>query len=344
MAIFDTFVSVALLYSEKMRITYIFRRQGYSIEKVFNPIIAEMKRQGHDVSIETVCHKKSLIMTLAYNMWHFARLSNHNICHITGDIQYVACFMNPKKTVMTIHDMVSLHNPAVPWYSRILCYWLWYYFPLKRLKYITCISEATRQDVIKTFPWAEKKLIVIGNPVSDEYKYYPKGLNLAKPRILHIGTKTNKNLNRVIQALNGIQCHLRIIGIMTDDNRHYLKEYGIDFSNVSGLSDDEILQEYINADIVSFLSLFEGFGMPIIEAQAVGRPVVTSNIEPMVTVSGEAAALVDPYNVTSIHDGFMSLIDSELKRTDCIKKGLNNVRRYSIHNICYLYITLYQSL
>ena len=71
-----------------------------------------------------------------------------------------------------------------------------------------------------------------------------------------------------------------------------------------------MIQEYKDADLISFPSTFEGFGMPIIEGQAVGRPVITSNIEPMVSVAADAAILVDPFNIESIRECFFGYKDS----------------------------------
>ena len=324
-----------------MKVIYIFRNKGYSIEKVFAPILDVMKRQGNEVFIEKVRDKRNVLFTIIYNMRYFAKLSRRNICHITGDVQYVGCFMNPKTTILTIHDLVSLRNPNVPWYSRFLCYWLWFYFPLKHLKYVTCISEATRQDLLKSFPWVEKKVVVIHNPISDSIKCSPKKLCLDFPRILHIGTKVNKNLNNVIIALNGIPCHLRIVGKLTDENKDLLEKCHINYSNKCNLSDEDIYNEYVLSDIVSFPSLFEGFGMPIIEAQAVGRPVVTSNVEPMKSVAGNNYMCVSPYEIESIRDGFVKIASDSSFAESLIRLGLENVKRYSSEYISSKYMQLY---
>lgn len=76
--------------------------------------------------------------------------------------------------------------------------------------------------------------------------------------MLHIGTRPNKNLERVIEALEGIKCHLRIIGKLTSEQEKLLSEKKIKYSNGINLTDEEILNEYILCDIVSFPSLYEG--------------------------------------------------------------------------------------
>lgn len=329
-----------------MKITYIFRTQSNqrSIERVFEPIIQTMKAEGHDVDIEFAMQGHSLISTLWINIWHFRKISKQRICHITGDVQYVACLMNPKHTILTIHDLVPLHNKKVPWYSKWLCYWLWYYFPLRRLKRVTCISEATRQDLISFFPWAKNKVSVVTNPISPEFKFVPKDFNLNCPTILHVGTKTNKNLLRVIEALAGINCHLRVIGRISDEEKEALKRFHINFSNEEFVTDNQIVQEYEKCDIVSFPSLFEGFGMPIIEGQTTGRAVLTSDIEPMKTVAGKNACLVDPNSVDSIRRGFMRLINDHKYRKLVVHSGVENAQIYTPMSITNLYKQVYEKL
>lgn len=329
-----------------MTIEYIFRHQGLSIEKVFESVIRGIQSHS-DVIIERskVKHCRFWLYGLLYNIVHYCyRSYSHKdkIFHITGDIQYVACLMNPQNTVMTIHDLVPLYNKNVPWYSKKLCYWLWFYFPLKRLHFITCISEATKQDIIKFFPWAENKITVIKNPVDDRFIYTPKNINIQKPRILHIGTKENKNLLRVIEALNNFSCHLRIVGKLNNVQQETLDKSSIEYSNVWGISDEAIIQEYKDADIISFPSTFEGFGMPIIEGQSVGRPVVTSNIEPMKSVAGEGAIIVNPYDVESIRKGFTNHTSNDF--SNIIKKGRSNVIFYSSTEIAKKYLAIYKAI
>lgn len=329
-----------------MRITYIFRTQSKqrSIERVFEPIIETMKDEGHEVDVEFTVQGRGFIHTLWKNMWHFRKISKHRICHITGDVQYVACLMNPKHTILTIHDLVPLHNKKVPWYSKWLCYWLWYYFPLRRLKRVTCISEATRQDLISFFPWAKNRISVVTNPISPEFKFVPKDFNQNCPTILHVGTKTNKNLLRVIEALAGINCHLRVIGRIPDEEKEALNRFHINFSNEEFVTDNQIVQEYEKCDIVSFPSLFEGFGMPIIEGQTTGRAVLTSDIEPMKTVAGKNACLVDPNSVDSIRRGFMRLINDHKYRKLVVHSGVENAQMYTPLSITNLYKQVYDKL
>jgi glycosyltransferase involved in cell wall biosynthesis len=123
-----------------------------------------------------------------------------------------------------------------------------------------------------------------------------------------------------------------------------LEHSGIEHEWAAGLSDAEVAGKYREADLVVFCSTFEGFGMPIIEAQAVGRPVVTSNIEPMSEVAGGAACLVDPYDDHSMREGILRVIEEPAYREDLVRRGFENVKRFSAGEIGRRYVRLYQEV
>jgi glycosyltransferase involved in cell wall biosynthesis len=161
---------------------------------------------------------------------------------------------------------------------------------------------------------------------------------------LQIGTMPNKNIPGLARAVGGIKCRLRIIGRMTDDQVDVLNENGVDFENAFDLSDDELRNEYQQADIVSFCSLHEGFGLPIIEGQTMGRPVITSDLSPMIETSGRAAYLADPADPESIREGIRKIIDDEAYRNTLVEKGFENSKRYDAAAIAKQYEDLYNEI
>lgn len=319
----------------------LHRKAGvyYSIERVFDQLQPKFSK-------EFVVEKINLpywgfsFKSLLGNVLFVLKYRNENV-HVVGDVHYCSIFL--KKSVLTIHDLCHLNRSK--WDIKYWVIWLfWYYLPLKRAKIVTCISGEVKKQLENLFPFVKSKIAVIYNFVDESYSYKPKKFNATQPVILHVGTRANKNLLRVIESLKGVNCLLVIIGKCDEMIVDELRENNIAYRISYDLSDDEVRNEYENSDIISFPSLFEGFGLPIIEGQAVGRPVLTSNNPPMNEVGGDAAYYVDPYDVNSIHDGFVSIIASPSLRKELIKKGLNNVQRFSIYAVAQQYIQLYKRM
>ena len=294
-----------------MTILYIYRNPafGFSIGKVFKPIEEEMKKYAEVDSIVLPIANYSLI-----GLWkniRYARRAvkqkHYDVVHITGSEHYLIPFLCGQKVVVTVHDLGSILNKNMNYIAKKVKKWL-FISSLQYASSLTFISKSSMEEAIRMVDLANNKKAVIPNAVDSSYIYSNKNFNKDCPIILHLGTKANKNLLRIAQALKGINCKLRIIGKLKDEQIKVLNENHVDYSVKEGLTDIEIFEEYKNCDIVSFPSLYEGFGMPIIEGQSVGRVVVTSNMSPMKEVAGGGAILVDPYDVKSIRHGFEEAI------------------------------------
>jgi len=188
------------------------------------------------------------------------------------------------------------------------------------------------------------KVRVIPNCVSPHIHTTQKQFNIANPVILQIGTKENKNLPRLIQALQGIKCTINIVGNLNVLQMKLLHDYNISFNNYMNLAYEQIVRLYQECDIVTLISTYEGFGLPIIEANATGRVVIAANIASIPEVAGNAALLVDPYNVAEIRDGILSLISNENLRNNLIYNGLENIKRFQPITIAAQYENLYRTI
>lgn len=325
-------------------ITFFHRNHkcGYSIYKVFKTIEHELQSQNQNIQEYFMPSQYSMPWDIIRNsIFTFKHKNTKEINHISGHIHDVVLGLIGCKTVLTIHDLVFIDNVKNP-IKRFYKWLFWLYIPIKLASKVTCISNETKRKVLSHIK--TDKITVIYNPIDPKFKYVPKTFNKECPIILHIGTFWNKNLERTIHALAGITCHLRIIGEVNNHILQLLQEKGISFSNTKNLSDEEIRQEYIKCDIVNFPSIYEGFGMPVIEGQQTGRIVVTSNIEPIREISGEAAIFVNPFDIQSIHNAYIRIIKNHEQRNELITKGLENVKRFQVENIAQQYLNLYQTI
>ena len=105
-----------------------------------------------------------------------------------------------------------------------------------------------------------------------------------------------------------------------------------------------MIELYGQCDIVTFVSLYEGFGMPVLEGQVIGRPVVTSNISPMTEVGGAGACYVDPTDIDDIRRGILRVWQDETYRNKLLRAGRANAQLYSIERVTARYVALYESL
>lgn len=325
-------------------ITFFHRnhRCGYSIYKVFKTIENELKYQNQELEEYFMPSPFSMPWDIIKNsIFTFKHRNTKGVNHISGHIHDVILGLIGCKTVLTIHDLVFIDNVRNP-IKRFYKWLFWLYIPVKLANKVTCISNETKRKVLQHIK--TDKITVIYNPIDPTFKYVPKTFSKECPIILHIGTFWNKNLERTIQALEGINCHLRIIGEIDNRISQLLQEKNIKFSNAKNLSDEEIRQEYINCDIVNFPSIYEGFGMPVIEGQQTGRIVITSAIEPIKEIAGEAVIFVNPTNIQSIHNAYIKAIEDDKLRNEIIQKGLENAKRFQVRDIANQYIELYQSL
>ncbi len=271
-----------------------------------------------------------------------AAFNQKGINHITGDINFIAIFLKKRNTVLTILDLGLMNNPSAA--ARWVLKMFWVVLPVKRSAVITTISKSTKDELLRFVDVDPMRVKVVYVPVSEHFAYVPKEFNKNRPTILQIGTLPNKNVIRLANALEGINCNLEIIGDVDKELENELNKCKISFSHSKNLSNAEVLNKYIAADILSFVSTYEGFGMPIVEANKVGRVVVTSNILSMPEVAGNAAHLVDPYDVASIRAGFIKVMEDEAYRESLIKNGLINSSRFNVENIAQQYTEIYRSL
>lgn len=327
----------------KSKVIYIERKksEAVSLEKVFRQIAKSLSKTKFETSFQQLPYYNR-VTGIIKNFICFQK-PTADIYHITGDIHYIALLLPSEKTVLTIHDLGFLHRRKG--LRRFILKKLFLDLPVKRLKYITAISEATRREIIKNTNCAAEKIRLIENPLREYFAAAAdKEFDNTCPTILQIGTTANKNVINLVKALKDIKCRLKIIGRIETELMDELKRRKINFEQKFNLTDAEIKNEYAAADIVAFCSLYEGFGLPVIEAQAMRTAVITSNISPLREVAGGAATLVNPSNVSEIREGILRLINDKIYRENLVEKGVENAKRFEPQAIAGLYENLYREI
>jgi glycosyltransferase involved in cell wall biosynthesis len=323
-------------------LTYFYRSPGelVSIEKVFAGPSAELSKNF--IVSKFVCRFRgaSPLKVLA-NMLG-AYIWSADINHVTGDVNYLCLALPRRNLVLTIHDFGELErfNGLKRWIYRKL----WYDWPMRRAANVTFVSNFTRASAVSEFPFVLEKSRVIHNSIGTQFSFKPKLALNDEPKLLVVGAKPNKNIRRLIGSVRDMRCQLRIIGRIDIAEQLLLDRFCVKYTNSFDLTDLQMAAEYHDADILVFPSLYEGFGLPIIEAQASGCPVVTSMREPMVEVGGTGAHYIDPTDEGSIRNGIQRVLADDDYRGQLIRQGYDNSRRFTIEFIAGKWRALYREM
>jgi glycosyltransferase involved in cell wall biosynthesis len=289
-----------------------------------------------------VPYNGSLPWNLARNIYFVYKHRNKTgINHITGDIHYCILGLIGCKSILTIHDDYAITHAHRGIVDKIFKWIFWLYLPIKLAGKVACITETTKIKIDKLFK-NNKTKVLCHHSVDAEFRYVSRVFDTDCPTILQVGTASHKNLETTLKALVGIKCRLRVVQKMTPEQHILAQSLKINYTNVYDLSESEIINEFINSDIVVFPSLYEGLGLPIVEGQATGRVVITSNIEPMNLVSGKAAVLLNnPLDIQEYKDAVMRIIQDASFREKIIFAGLENAKKYTAESAMEKYLSLY---
>ncbi len=327
-------MAIRVLYIERKTSEYV------SIERAFRSIASSLAK---DVNYEFQQ------APFGPRIWHtignllFFRKKRADIYHITGAVHYLALVLPRRRTILSIMDCRFLYDESG------LRYWLlkklYLDWPLRRASRITAISEQTKREIIQYSGCPEEMIKVLELPLTLETDSDAQPqFNEQLPTILQVGTMPNKNVPNVARAIRGLTVRLKLIGRVDPDLEAVLKENGIDYDFDFELTDEEMHEEYRKCDLVVFCSKFEGFGLPIIEGQSMGKPVITSNLSPMTETAGSGALLVDPEDVDAIRAAVLQIVNDRDLRNELIKAGYENVDRFSPRTIANRYESLYREL
>ena len=251
---------------------------------------------------------------------------------------HVLPLIHPQNSVVTIHGLEYEYYPEMyPW--RHLKYLRWSTkYALKNARQIIAVSENTKRDLIKLYGGQPEKIEVIHHgynvrPLRSNKIVRPLRSNIC-PFILFIGRlEVKKNIQGLIKAFNLLkkkyQIPHKLILVGPRGYGYENSKFKNDVIEKGYISQEEKSQLLEKADLFVLPSFYEGFGMPILEAQAVGCPVITSNVSSMPEVAGQGALLIKPKNIEGIAEAMYKVISDKEFKKDLVTKGYENIKKFS---------------
>jgi glycosyltransferase involved in cell wall biosynthesis len=243
--------------------------------------------------------------------------------------------------ITTIHDLSFWKNPQ--WFSFLyrLIYKTLTPIVAKRARKILTVSRFSKKEIVDCLHIPAEKIEVINNAVSSDLKSDRKIINSSdrattEKYILMVSSHDpRKNLSRAIEAF--LSLDLKEIKLyLTGDEGDVFKDIQLNMNHPSirflgRISDDQLIDYYRNAALFLYPSLYEGFGIPPLEAMANGCPVLVSDIEPLREVLNDSAFYCDPYDIHSIANGILTLLENSEQRNRLIQKGYEREKLYNWH-------------
>lgn len=245
----------------------------------------------------------------------------------------------PVPVVFTIHDLIHLKVPEEgnPLKARLRA--LYYQYILRpaarRAARVLTVSEYSRRQIMAWGSLNPEQVVVVGNGVDAAFSPHGPRHQPGFPYLLYFWNgKPHKNALRLLQAFAGLgdgQIRLLVSSAPDDELRHQALRLGVADRVVfaGGIPEAELPAYYRGAEALAFPSLYEGFGLPALEALACGTPVVTSNVTSLPEVVGDAAVLVNPYDSASITQGLQRVMEDQGLRASLRAAGLERARCFS---------------
>lgn len=269
----------------------------------------------------------------------FIRKIKASVFHFISTDAYLLPFVKGRK-IITYHDLGTINNSRNKLYRFVRrCLFI---YPSKHFAHeITFVSKESECEYLKFVkPKSNDNFHVIYNPYDERLKYFETEAN-SKFTILHIGTAERKNLVSTIKACKNLDIKLNIIGKLNAEQLQTLEDCGTEYDNFYDISYEEVIRYYANCDIVSFPSSYEGFGLPIIEANVMRKPIFVGDIPILHEVANDSALFVDPKDIGSVRNAIVSLKQNKELRDILIEKGLKNIIRFQQNTIKEQYEKLY---
>ena len=278
---------------------------------------------------------KGFLKRLYLIVWSFFNQGDVN--HILGDINFISILMNKNKTINTFLDCRLLNE--FTGFKRWVYKLFWFQLPLATTKYNTFISKFTMLQIQKNINKKINKVEIIPVPLVDNFSF--KINNNKKKKILILGTLRHKNIKNMLLGIRNLNIDLTIVGMLDEKLKLLCKKNNILLNNFVSVSNRKIKELLKENDVLLMVSKYEGFGMPIIEAQSSGMAVITSNLEPMKSVAGKHGLFVNPNRPQEIKKILKKLLSNKDYFLKNVIHGKHNSSKYGSNFINKKYQKLY---
>ena len=286
---------------------------------------------------------------MAFQSFQLGRRYCHDAVLLTTDSK-TPLFL-PKSCVLVplVTDLAVYRLPEAYQRSRVLWWRLQYRYIRRRARFFLAISEFTKREMTDVLGIPPERIHVIPCACSERMERVEDAAALAAVReryglperyVLFVGNSNpRKNLERMIQAFDmlkertGLPHQLIIAGeqgwLFDRDKALEGVKHRDDVRFIGFVPDEDMPALYSGAELFLFVTLYEGFGVPVVEAQRCGVPVVTSNTSSLPEVAGDGAVLADPYDVESMAEAMQSVLEDRALAAELVGKGYENAKRFS---------------
>jgi len=293
--------------------------------------------------------------------WHLPELARRLKLDLLHSPYYVKPYFLPCVSVVTIYDALSHRYPQyLPSTWHRLAFLITTRLAIVSARGIIATSWSTKEDLVKFFRVKEEKIAVTYLAAGEEFRPQStkaidemrERYSLPKDYLLYLGiNKPHKNLTRLIEAYSRLETDRALVLAGREDPRYRGARQAVEKLGLRGrviflgdISETLLPTLYAGAELFLFPSLYEGFGLPVLEAMACGTPVVCSNTSSLPEIVGEAAVTFDPLNVVEMAQAIAKALGDEELRKEMMERGLAQAQKFSWERTACETLALYREV
>jgi glycosyltransferase involved in cell wall biosynthesis len=277
------------------------------------------------------------------------KVTENNVKHITRqDLAFLLELIDLRKTIVTCHDIIP-----IAYYNTRNPIWKLNAKGLRKAEKIITVSEFSKKDISKFIKYPEEQIEIIP-PAVDHHLYYPSpnkkclskyGIGEGEKVILYVGAEEpRKNVQFLVNSFSKLKNRIPQVKLLKVGTPNYIGVREKLLKQIEALnlqkdviftgyvSESELAEIYNAVDLFVFPSLYEGFGIPPLEAMACGTPVITSNTSSLPEVVGDASIVVDPYDINKFAEEMYEVLTNDDLKKEMIGKGLKRSKMFSWDN------------